>query len=129
MDQRFGKDFLSSVRLQELLKWTAIIDAVGQCVTLAVWLGPPRPADQRLTLLAVAAIGLSIIYMLSGFFLWVTMIWFTGKYWPINKGTKLALVIIEILSFGWIFPPLIYFFAFRPYAKSTKAISTGEQAG
>jgi hypothetical protein len=129
MDQRFGKDFLASGRLQELLKWTAIIDAVGQCVTLAVWLGPPRPADQRFTFFALAAMTFGAIYMLSGFVLWSTMFWFTVKYWPINLLTKIVLGIIEIITFGWIVPLLVYLFAYRSHVKSLGRNNSASQLG
>ena len=63
-------------------------------------------------------IGTGAVYMLSGFFVWITMIWFTAKYWPANILLKIAMVIIEILCFGWIVPQLFYWFAYRPYTRS-----------
>lgn len=114
-----GRTFLLSGRCQRILKWTATISSVGQVVTLGIyWLAPPRPADQQLTLFAVVVIGMGLVDMLSGLFVWITMIWFTARYWPANILLKIGMVIVEVFCFGWIVPQLFFWFAYRPYIRS-----------
>jgi hypothetical protein len=112
------RTFLLTERCQTMLKVAAVFYAVGTCVVVAAWLLPGRPADQRLTFVALVGIALALSYMFAGLFLWISMFWFTVKYWPINTSLKVALGIAEIISFGWFVPLIVYLFAYRPYVRS-----------